>query len=136
MTDVPPDDLAALERRYGIPTDTYCGLSPEEMSRAIVAIHGGPRRRGEPAGFWPTVSVESMLAALREEFGPEADVERIRLQEQFFGGRVSRALAVDWMLPADAFGRAVTEGLARHFPELGDDARRVIAGSYAYSHAK
>ncbi len=136
MNDLPPADIAALERRYGISADTYCGLSPEEMSRAIVAIHGGPKRPGEPVGFWPTVSVDAMHAALREEFGPAADVERIRLQEQFFGGRVSRALDVDWTLPGEAFGRAVAEGLGRHFPDLSDDARRVIAGSYAYSHAK
>jgi len=56
--------------------------------------------------------------------------------EQFFGGRVSRALALDWMLDNDAFDRAVTEGLARHFPDLSADARRVIAGNYSYSHAK
>jgi len=26
-----------LERDHGIPPDTYCGLSPHDMSRAIVA---------------------------------------------------------------------------------------------------
>jgi hypothetical protein len=30
----------------------------------------------------------------------------------------------------------VADGLARHFPELTEDARRVIAGNYSYSHAK
>lgn len=136
MTPLPPSDVADLERRFGIPPEKFCGLSPEAMSLAIVAIHGGRRRPGEPAGYWPTVSVDAHLDALREAFGPEADVERIRLLEQFFGGRVSRAIAVDWMLPGEAFGRAVAEGLDREFPELTADARRVIAGQYAYSHAK
>ena len=36
----------------------------------------------------------------------------------------------------DEFDRAVADGLARHFPELTEDARRVIAGNYSYSHAK
>lgn len=125
-----------LERQHGIPPDRYCGLSPAEMSRAIVACHAGPRTPGEPVGFWPTVSTERQLAALCAEFGPAADAERIRLQEQFFANRVSRALQLDWMLPNAEFDRAVIDGLRHHFPELSDDARRVIAGSYSYSHAK
>jgi hypothetical protein len=56
--------------------------------------------------------------------------------EQFFGSRVSRTLKLDWMLPNDEFDRAVMDGLRQHFPELTDDARRVIAGNYSYSHAK
>jgi len=125
-----------LERDHGIPPDTYCGLSPHDMSRAIVAWNAGPTRPGCPPGYWPAASFETRLGWLRDEFGPEADVERIRVLEQFFGGRVSRALALDWMLDNDAFDRAVTEGLARHFPDLSADARRVIAGNYSYSHAK
>jgi len=128
--------FADLERQHGIPADTYCGLSPEDMSRAIVAYHSGPREPGKPVGYWPVGSEEMRLEWLRAEFGPAADVERIRLQEQFFGGRVSRALKLDWMLPNDEFDRAVTEGLRQHFPELTEDARRVIAGNYSYSHAK
>lgn len=133
---LPPSDIASLEREYGIPADTYCGLTPDEMSRAIVAWHSGPSRPGEPVGYWPVGSPETRMGWLRDAFGPDADLERIRLREQFFGGRVSRALGLDWTLPDEAFGRAVSEGLARHFPELTDDARRVIAGNYAYSHAK
>jgi len=137
MTDRPSSPgLADLEREHGIPPDTYCGLGPEAMSRAIVAWHSGPRRPGEPIGYWPVGSHETRMGWLREAFGPDADLERIRLQEQFFGARVSRALDLDWMLPDEAFDRAVAEGLARHFPELSDDARRVIAGNYTYSHAK
>jgi len=128
--------LSDLERQHGIPVDTYCGLSPEEMSRAIVAYHSGPREPGKPIGYWPVGSEEARLGWLRDEFGAAADVERIRLQEQFFGSRVSRALKLDWMLPNDEFDRAVTEGLRQHFPELTEDARRVIAGNYSYSHAK
>lgn len=40
------------------------------------------------------------------------------------------------MLPNDEFDRQVMEGIRRHFPELTEDARRVIAGNYSYSHAK
>lgn len=125
-----------LEREYGIPPDKYCGLSPADMSRAIVAWNSGPREPGSWPGYWPAASPETRLQWLRDEFGPEADVERIRVLEQFFGGRISRALAVDWMLPNDEFDRAVAEGLARHFPELSAEARAVIAGDYSYSHAK
>jgi hypothetical protein len=132
----PNPSFADLERQHGIPADTYCGLSPEDMSRAIVAYHSGPREPGKPIGYWPVGSEETRLGWLREEFGAAADVERIRLLEQFFGGRVSRALKLDWMLPNDEFDRAMTDGLRQHFPELTDDARRVIAGNYSYSHAK
>ena len=128
--------FADLERQHQIPADTYCGLSPGAMSRAIVAYHSGPRRPDQPVGYCPIGSPETRLAWLREEFGPEADVERIRLQEQFFASRVSRALKLDWMLPNDEFDRTVLEGLRRNFPELTEDARCVIAGSHSYSHAR
>ena len=125
-----------------IPDDPYFGLTPLEMSRAIVAIHSKPREPGRPAdparpvGFWPTVSTELQLSSLRDEFGPEADVDRIRHQEQLFSDHVSPVLKLDWSLPNDEFDRAVADGLRRHFPELTEDARRVITGSYSYSHAK
>lgn len=132
----PFPSVADLERQHGIPADTYCGLTPEDMSRAIVASGSGPRRSGVPIGYMPVGSEETRLGWLREEFGPDADIERIRLQEQFFGSRVSRALNLDWMLPNDAFDRMVMEGLRQHFPELTEDARQVIEGNYSYSHAK
>lgn len=135
MDDLPPPlSIEELERQHGISPDRYCGLTPAEMSRAIVACHSRTLKPGEPVGFWPVVSPEIQLAALRAEFGPDA--ERILLLEQFFAGRVSRALGVDWALPGDEFDRAVVDGLRRHFPELTEDARRVITGSYSYSHAK
>lgn len=136
--DAPSSFLSAadLERQHGIPADTYCGLTPEDMSRAIVASGAGPRRSGAPIGYLPVGSEETRLGWLREEFGPDADIERIRLQEQFFGSRVSRALNLDWMLPNDTFDRMVMEGLRQHFPELTEEARLVIAGNYSYSHAK
>lgn len=118
--------IADLERHHGIAADTYCGLTADDMSRAIVAYHGGPREPGAPVGYWPIGSPETRLARLREEFGPEADIERILLLEQFFGARVSRALNLDWMLPDAEFDRAVADGLRRSFPELSDDARTVI----------
>ncbi len=128
--------LVDLERQHDIPTDTYCGLAPEDMSRAIVAYHAGPRTPGEPVGYMPVGSDETRLGWLRAEFGPDANVERIRLLEQFFAARVSRALKLDWMLPNEAFDREVSEGLLRHFPELSEEARAVVAGNYSYSHAK
>ena len=137
MTDTTPmPTFADLERQHDIPADKYCGLTPEDMSRAIVAYHSGPRRPDQPVGYWPVGSPETRLGWLREEFGPEADVERIRLVEQFFSSRVSRALSLDWMLPNQEFDRAVLEGLRQNFPELTEDARWVIAGNYSYSHAK
>lgn len=135
-SETPHPGVGELERQHTIPADTYCGLSPEVMSRAIVAYHSGPRRPDQPVGYCPIGSPETRLGWLREEFGPEADVERIRLQEQFFASRVSRALKLDWMLTNDEFDRAVLEGLRQNFPELTDDARWVIAGNYSYSHAK
>jgi hypothetical protein len=131
-----PPAVADLERQHDIPADKFCGLTPEDMSRAIVAFHAGPREPGQPVGYMPVGSTATRLAWLREEFGPDADIERIRLQEQFFGGRVSRTLRLDWMLPNTEFDRQVSDGLARHFPELTVEARRVIAGNYSYSHAK
>lgn len=125
--------LADLERQHGIPPDTSCGLSAADMSRAIVALSSGPRRPGEPVGYDPVASLETRLDWLRAEFGPDADVERIRLQEQFFAARMRDLLDLDWQLPGPEFDRAVMEGLRRHFPELSDDARRVIAGNSSYS---
>ena len=128
--------LADLERQHDIPSDKYCGLTPEDMSRLIVAYHAGPRRKGAPVGYMPVGSIETRLGWLRDEFGPDCDIERMRLQEQFFGGRIDQALKLDWMLPNDVFDRHVWEGLAEHFPELTEEARKVIAGNYSYSHAK
>ena len=132
----PPRSLTDLERQHGIPSDKYCGLTPLDMSRVIVAYHSGPRRQGEPVGYMPVGSIETRVGWLRDEFGPDVDVERMRLQEQFFGGRVDHTLQLDWMLPNDDFDRLVWEGLARHFPELTEEARKVLAGNYSYSHAK
>lgn len=128
--------IADLEARYRIGPDRYCGLTPEEMSRAVVACHGGPHRPGEPVGYCPGVSEEAREGALREAFGPGADVERLRVMVQFFDDRVAKTLAVDWSLADAEFDRAVWAGLERHYPELSADARRVIAGSHAYSHAR
>jgi hypothetical protein len=137
---IPNDPKAAarrqLEAEYGIPPDRFCGLSAADMSRAIVAYDGGPRRPGEAAGYNPVGSLETRRGWLREEFGPEADVETIRLRVQFFGGRVDATLDLDWMQDNADFDRAVVEGLARHFPDLTADARAVLAGNYSYSHAK
>lgn len=125
-----------LERQHNIPPDKYCGLTPDEMSRAIVACDAGPRMTGTPVGYMPVGSEETRLGWLREEFGTASDIERIRLQVQFFGSRVSRALQLDWMLPNEDFDRAVAEGLRQYFPELTEEARVVISGNYSYSHAK
>ena len=104
------------------------------MSRAIVAYHCGPRRAGEPVGYNPVGSPETRIGWLREEFGADADVEWIRLQEQAFSASIAKKLDLDWMLPDVDFDRAVADGLGRHFPELSDDACRVIAGNFSYSH--
>ena len=138
---VMPNDPKAAARRefeiqHGIPADRFCGLSAADMSRAIVAHDCGPRRPGEAVGYNPIGSTETRLGWLRAEFGPDADVETIRLRMQFFGGRVDEALAPDWMLDNADFDRAVIEGLERHFPDLSADARAVLAGNYSYSHAK
>ncbi|MFM7043152.1 MAG: hypothetical protein ACKO35_13325, partial [Planctomycetaceae bacterium] len=95
-TPPPFPSVLELERQFDIPPDTYCGLTPEHMSRAIVAYHGGPRRPGEPVGSMPVGSEAHRLDWLRQEFGDDADVERIRVLVQFFGGRVSRAMKLDW----------------------------------------
>ncbi len=134
--EIDGQEFESLERQYGIPPGKYCGLTPEDMSRAIVAYHSGPRRPDQPVGYNPVGSLETRLSWLRNAFGPEADVERIRLQEQFFSGRVSRALNANWMLSDQDFDRAVGDGLREHFPELTEEARQVIAGNYSYSHAK
>lgn len=128
--------ITELSERHRIGSDRYCGFSPEEMSRAVVACHSGPRRAGEPAGYWPAGSEETRMDWLRAEYGPTADLERVRVAVQFFDRRVAETLAIDWDLPHDEFDQAVVAALARHYPELSDDARGVIAGSFSYSHAK
>ena len=137
---MPQDPKAAVRRefeaRYGIPPDRFCGMTAADMSRAIVAYDCGPRRPAETVGYNPVGSPETRRGWLREEFGPDADVEAIRLRVQFFGGRVDEALGLDWMLDNDAFDRAVVDGLARHYPDLTADARAVLAGNYSYSHMK
>jgi len=85
-------------------TGEFSGKPPDNS-------HSSARVASRPIG-----SPETRRGWLREEFGTEADVERIRLQEQFFGSRVDRALNLDWMLPNDQFDRAVQEGLRRNFP--------------------
>lgn len=125
-----------FEARHGIPPDRFCGLTAGDMSRAIVAHDGGPRQPGQPVGYDPLASAETRLGWLREAFGPDADVESIRLRMQCFGGRLSAALKLDWMQDNADFERAVAEGLERHYPDLSADARAVIGGSYAYSHWK
>jgi hypothetical protein len=125
-----------FEARHGIPPDRFCGMTAADMSRAIVAHDGGPRQPGQPVGYDPIGSAETRLGWLREEFGPDADVETIRLRMQFFGGRVAAALGLDWTHDNAAFERAVVEGLERHYPDLSADARAVIGGNYAYSHWK
>ena len=137
MTDHPQAAMRLeLERQYGIPPDRFCGLTADEMSRAIVAYDCGPRSPGEPVGYNPIGSLETRTGWLREAFGPDIDAEALRLKVQFFMGRVSEALALDWMLDNDAFDRAVADGLDRHYPDLSADARWVIVGSQSYSHAK
>ena len=128
--------FASLEQQHRIPPDTYCGLTPADMSRAIVAYHSGPRRPDEPVGYQPIGSLETRLGWLRDEFGPDADISLIRLLEQFFSSRISRSLKLDWMLDNREFDRAVADGLREHFPELTEEARNVIAGNFSYSHAK
>jgi len=128
--------IAELERRHGVGPDRYCGLTPAEMSRAVVACHSGPRRPGEPVGYWPAGSAETVEERLREEYGPTADVERLLVMVRFFDHRVAGTLGVDWQLSNEEFDHAVAAGLARHYPELTDDARRAIAGNFSYSHAK
>lgn len=125
-----------LERQYGIPPDRFCGLTADEMSRAIVAHDCGPRRPGEPIGYNPIGSPETRAGWLRDAFGSAADVETLRLRMQFFMGRVREALKVGWMLDNDEFDRAVWNGLSTHYPDLTSDARAVIAGNYSYSHMK
>lgn len=135
MTNEPPfPSIAELERQHGIPPDRYCGLTPLDMSRVIVAYHCGPRRPGEPIGYCPIGSPETRLGWLREAFGADADIERLRLVEQFFAARINALLKLDWMLPDAEFDQAVSEGLRKHFPELTDEARNVVAGNFSYSH--
>jgi hypothetical protein len=135
MTDEPPiPSIAELERQNGIPPDRYCGLTPQDMSRVIVAYHSGSRRPGERVGYDPIASRETRMGWLRDECGPDADVERLLLLEQFFSARIDGLLRLDWMLPDAEFDRAVSEGLRMHFPELTEDARNVIAGNFSYSH--
>jgi hypothetical protein len=125
-----------LERQHGIPADRFCGLTAEDMSRAIVAHECGPRAPGAAVGYWPASSIDTRREWLREALGPDADVEAIRLRIRFFMARVDDALKVDWMLDNAAFDRAVHDGLATLYPDLSTDARAAIAGNYSYSHAK
>ncbi|MFM8292777.1 MAG: hypothetical protein ACKOC4_13925 [Planctomycetia bacterium] len=128
--------LRELEAQHGIPPDRFCGMTAAEMSRAIVAHDAGPRQPGGPVGYDPIASAETRLGWLRDAFGPDADVETIRLRLQFFGGRVAAALKLDWMADNAAFERAVAEGLEKNYPDLSAEARAVIGGGYAYSHWK
>jgi hypothetical protein len=64
------------------------------------------------------------------------NAERIQLQVDFFMGKLSDLIPVDWTLPDDQFAKVVREGLDREFPDLSEDARRVILANYSYSHAK
>ena len=56
--------FADLERQHGIPPEKYCGLSPKDMSRVVVAYHSGPRRPGEPVGYTPVGSIETRVGWL------------------------------------------------------------------------
>lgn len=128
--------IAELAQRYQIGPDKYCGMTPAEISRAVIACHSGPRRPGEPVGYWPAGSEETRTEWLRAEYGPAADIERLRVIVQFFEHRLAQTLRLDWQLSNAEFDQAVAAGLIRHYPELTDDARRVIAGNFSYSHAK
>ena len=135
----PPEFMSLrleLEDRYGIPPDRFCGLDAATMSCAIIAHDCGPLRPGEAVGYNPIGSPETRLGWLRQAFGPDVDVEHLRLCVQFFHGRISEALPLDWMLPNDEFDRQVVEGLARLYPDLTPEARAVIAGNHSYSHAR
>ena len=101
------------------------------MSRAIIAYHSGP---GEPVGYRPFGSAVTRFGWLCAEFGGDTDVEQIREREQTFSSRLAALLDVDWTLADIDFDRSVAVGLRRLFPELSDDARRVIAGNFSYSH--
>lgn len=76
--------IAELERQHAIPPDRFCGLTPADMSRVVIACNSRPGAPGEPAGYWPIVSPEIQLDNLRAEFGPEADVARLRLLERHY----------------------------------------------------
>jgi hypothetical protein len=125
-----------LERQHGIPPDRFCGLTAEAMSRAIVAYECGPRKPGEPVGYWPAASADTRQAWLAEALGPDADAKKILLRVQFFLARAGEALKVDWMLDNAEFDRAIWDGLAALYPDLSADARSAIAGNYSYSHMK
>jgi hypothetical protein len=125
-----------LERRFGIPPDRFCGLDAATMSRAIIAHDCGPLRPGEAVGYNPIGSTETRLGWLRQAFGRDVNAEHLRLCVQFFHGRISEALPLDWMLPNDDFDRQIVEGLARLYPDLTPEARSVIAGKTSYSHAR
>ncbi len=125
-----------LERQYGIPPDRFCGLSADEMSGAIVAYGCGPRKPGEPIGYWPASSADTRRAWLQEAFGADADAETLRLKIEFFMGRIDEVLKVDLALDNRDFDQAVWDGLARLYPDLSADARTVITGTYSYSHVK
>lgn len=128
--------LAEWIERYQIGPDRYCGWSPTEISRLVVADHARPAPPGEPVGYWPGVSEEAQAERFRAEFGPGVDVARLRAVLQFFEARVAETLRLDWQLPNDEFDRAVVSGLDQHYPELTALARQLIAAACSYSHAK
>ena len=134
--DAQADAQREFEAQHGIPPDRFCGLTASDMSRAIVAHDGGPPKPGQPVGYDPIASPETRIGWLREEFGPAADVDTIRLRMQSFLGRISGILKLDWMQDNQDFERAVAAGLETHYPDLSAAARAVIGGSYAYSHWK
>ncbi len=59
--------IAELEERYQIRSDRYCGLTPAKISRAVIACPSGPRRPGEPVGYWPARSEETRTEWLPAE---------------------------------------------------------------------
>lgn len=66
---------------------------------------------GTPVGSMPVGSEETRLGLLRETFGTACGTERIELQVQSFGSRVSRALKLDWMLPHEDVERPIAASL-------------------------
>ena len=59
--------IAGLEQRYQIGSDRYCGMTPAKISRAVIACPSGPRRPGEPVGYWPARSEETRTEWLPAE---------------------------------------------------------------------
>jgi hypothetical protein len=128
--------IRELKDKHQIPDERFFGLDAESMSRAIVAMMNGPMEKDRPVGFFPVVSREIHHQWIREAFGSAVNAERIQLQVDFFMGKLSDLIPVDWTLPDDQFAKVVREGLDREFPDLSEDARRVILANYSYSHTK